>query len=461
MQSVTSSRNWSATSPATDSLHAVLRHRLGLAVALALVVLPVGSVQAQTPDTRNRALIVLDASKSMNEDAGNGGTRLDAAKQAVDALVDRLPAGAPLGLRVYGSKVSEASRAEGCRDTELTVPVGPLDKTALRGTVDALQGKGRTPIGRSLLAVPDDLGSAEGRRSVVLVTDGGDNCAPPDPCKAAARVAKRGVEMSISVVGFQVNDRVRKQLRCIADAGGGSYVDVEDADSLGDELAALLSRAFRSYEPTGTKVEGGPARTQATAVGEGLYLDAIPAGEEEQRWFSVDVPKGRRALISATAIPPRGSGGAGSFVVNLYPPGEEIASASDAFLIHGTSFDDVYGSTLSHSVRMGPDDPPGRYDFSILIAHAGGNGLDADVPVELAVQFLKPGDSVGLVRAPGALPTPTPTATAKPKATATPAVAEDSGGSGAGGWLLVGVCVLGGLAVGLLVSSLLMRRAAA
>ena len=58
---------------------------------------------------------MLDASKSMNEDAGNGGTRLDAAKQAVDTLVDRLPKGAPLGLRVYGSKVSEVSRAEGCR----------------------------------------------------------------------------------------------------------------------------------------------------------------------------------------------------------------------------------------------------------------------------------------------------------------------------------------------------------
>ena len=94
----------------------------------------------------------------------------------------------------------------------------------------------------------------------MLVTDGGDNCAPPDPCKAAEEVAKRGVEMSISVVGFQVNDRVRRQLRCIARAGGGSYVDVDDADQLGGELSALLSRAFRSYEPTGTEVEGGPRR---------------------------------------------------------------------------------------------------------------------------------------------------------------------------------------------------------
>ena len=67
----------------------------------------------------------------MNKDAGNGGTRLDAAKQAVSELVDRLPAGAPIGLRVYGSKMAETSREEACRDTELTIPVGPLDKEQL------------------------------------------------------------------------------------------------------------------------------------------------------------------------------------------------------------------------------------------------------------------------------------------------------------------------------------------
>ena len=56
--------------------------------------------------------------------------------------MDRLPKGAPLGLRVYGSKISEVSRAEGCKDTELTVPVGPLDKDALRGTVNGLDRQG-------------------------------------------------------------------------------------------------------------------------------------------------------------------------------------------------------------------------------------------------------------------------------------------------------------------------------
>ena len=435
--------------------------RLGLAVALALVFVP--AAHAQTPDTRNRALIVLDASKSMNEDAGNGGTRLDAAKQAVDSLVDRLPKGAPLGLRVYGSKISEVSRAEGCKDTELTVPVGPLDKDALRSTVNGLTGKGRTPIGASLLAVPDDLGNAEGRRSVVLVTDGGDNCAPPDPCKAAEEVAKRGVEMSISVVGFQVNERVRRQLRCIAEAGGGSYVDVGDADRLGGELSALLSRAFRAYEPTGTKVEGGLEPGKATLLGEGQYVQTIPSKDTKDRWFAIDVPAGRRAFVSLTAAPPPDSSGRGLFVSKLYPaasvPDDWIASDNQD--IHGTRFDDTNGASRSQSLRMGLGDPPGRYVLSTgIFEGAGGFGLEPDVPIEIAVQFVKPGDSVDLVSAPGKLPTPTPSATPQPKATpATSSGSEDSGALGA--WLVVLACLAGGIAVGLVASKVLLRRAAA
>ena len=103
-------------------------------------------------------LVILDGSDSMNEDAGDGGTRLDAAKAALGELIDAVPEGAQVGLRVYGNELSGVSRAEGCRDTNLVTPVGPLDRDAFRAEVEALEGKGRTPIGRSLLKAPDDLG---------------------------------------------------------------------------------------------------------------------------------------------------------------------------------------------------------------------------------------------------------------------------------------------------------------
>ena len=158
---------------------------------------------------------------------------------------------------------------------------------------------------------------------MILVSDGGDNCAPPDPCKAAAQVAKRGVDLTISVVGLQVNERVRRQLECIAKAGGGSYVDVDDAGKLGDELAAALARAFRDYEPAGTKVTGGAASQQAAALGAGLFQDAIAPGQE--RWYAVDVPEGKRLFASVTAIPAVDAGGSAEFRTELFDPPDAAA----------------------------------------------------------------------------------------------------------------------------------------
>jgi Ca-activated chloride channel family protein len=422
-----------------------------LLLVLAVALTVPAAAGAQSSDTRNRAVIVLDASKSMNEDAGNGGTRLDAAKKAFGQLVERLPAGAPIGLRVYGSKVDEASRAEGCKDTELTVPVGPLDKGKLAGTVQALQGKGRTPIGNSLLATPDDLGAAEGRRSVVLVSDGGDNCAPPNPCTAAKRIAKQGVDLSISVVGLQVNERVRKQLQCIARAGGGSYVDVQDAGKLGDELAAALARAFRSYEPTGTKVAGAStAQDKAPALGPGQFQDVMQPGDE--RFYAVDVPAGRRLFASVTAIPSKTAAGQAALDTELLgPDGDKLDTFGQ--VMYGKDAGEG-GRERSYGLRSefaGADGvPAGRYRLHVKIED---DGIDPEpVPLELGVQLLEPGEAPALVREAGRL-TPDATPTPRPAATAAPA----TGGSKTS-WAVVLIVAVAGLVLGLALATRLGRK---
>jgi len=422
-----------------------------LVLVVAAMLLVPAAARAQSSDTRNRAVIVLDASKSMNDPAGNGGSRLDAAKNAFDELLQRLPAGAPVGLRVYGSKVAEASKAQACKDTELTVPVGPLDKDKLSSTVHALQGKGRTPIGASLLATPDDLGSAQGRRTVVLVSDGGDNCAPPDPCKAAAQVAKQGVDLSISVVGLQVNERVRRQLQCIARAGGGSYVDVQDAGKLGDELAAALARAFRAYEPAGTKVTGAPDENgKAPALGPGLFQDSLQPGDS--RFYDVQVPAGKRLLASVTAIPSRQAAGQGTLDTELFAPD---GSSVDVFgsVMYGKAAGEG-GREVSQAMNSdfaGKEDvPAGRYKLRVTVKDEGLDPLP--VPVELGIQLLGPGDSPGLVRVNGKL-TPDATPTPKPAATAAPAK-EKSGTS----WAVAIVLAVVGLALGLAGATVLGRR---
>jgi Ca-activated chloride channel family protein len=410
---------------------------------------------ALAQQSSNRALIILDGSLSMNKPAGNGGTRLDAAKAAVHELLGRLPAGANLGLRVYGTRLNHTTPARECRDTQLQIPVGPLDKGSFASAVDALRAKGMTPIGNSLLAAPDDLGSAPGRRSVVLVSDGGDNCAPPDPCRAAARVAHQGIDLAISVVGLQVDPRARRQLRCIARAGGGAYVDVQDASRLGDELAAALARAFRSYEPSGTPVTGGTAQAQATPLGTGLYQDVIhPYG---QRWYSIQVPPGRRLVTSLTEIASFKAQGTAEFHARLLDPrGDVVDFQSEA--IEGRSA--VVGRTRTFSPRMdapaGARLPPGRYLLEAEIAK-GTNTIDPlDIPLEIGIQLLKPGEDPGLVRTNGGapLPAPKPTPTPRPTATAAPAA---GGGNGAGAPAVAGVGLLG-LLIGVAAVLVLGRR---
>jgi Ca-activated chloride channel family protein len=427
--------------------------RRPLAIALAALLLAPAAAGAQTNDPQNRALIVLDGSLSMNKDAGNGGTRLDAAKQAVHSLLDRLPPGSNLGLRVYGSRFNHTTRAKECSDTLLTIPVGPLDKGAMGDAVDKLDGKGMTPIGNSLLAAPGDLGSQAGRRSVVLISDGGDNCAPPDPCKAAAQVAKQGIDLSISVVGLQVDPRARKQLQCIAKAGGGSYVDVQDADKLGEELAAALARAFRTYDPSGTKVTGGTTQDQPTALGTGLYQDVItPYG---QRWYSIDVPAGRRLVTSATEITSIKAEGAAEFHVRLLDPQGQVVQL-DSELIQGR--DSVSGRAQTFSPRMeaagGGRLPAGRYLLMVEIAQGTAKIDPIDIPIELGIQLLKPGEDPGLVRTGGAIPAPKPSPTATPKATVE---ASSDGGSDTSWPLVIGVA-LAGLLLGLAAAAVLGRR---
>ena len=98
----------------------------------------VPSVDAQEPPS---LLIVMDASKSMSKPTGDGTTRLQAAKAALRTLVKDLPDGSRVGLRLYGHRVSGATRAEGCRDTELVAPVGELDRAALAATDRLLRGR--------------------------------------------------------------------------------------------------------------------------------------------------------------------------------------------------------------------------------------------------------------------------------------------------------------------------------
>lgn len=185
---------------------------------------------AAAPLPLNPTVIVLDASGSMKQEDAPG-PRIDAAKSAVRTLVDGLPDGAPVGLIVYGMSTdgSDEAKAAGCRDIKATVPLGPVDKASFGAAVDDVAASGYTPIGSSLRAAASLL-PASGERNIVVVSDGEDTCAPPEPCDVAKEVAGNG--LAIHTVGFRVSGAAKDQLTCIAQAGGGKYIDAGNAVQL-------------------------------------------------------------------------------------------------------------------------------------------------------------------------------------------------------------------------------------
>jgi len=244
-------------------------------------VLGVGSLTANADEAAEdtKILLVLDASGSMKGDDPSGSTKLKAAKKALTTAISTLPADAQVGLRVYGATYPGKDRKLSCVDTQLAHPVGPLDVAGLTTQINAVKAQGDTPIAYSLEKAVDDLGT-EGKRHIILVSDGEENC-DPDPCAVVKKLVDKDVSIQVDTVGYAVDKKARNQLQCIAEAGKGTYYDAADADILTSTLSRLSTRALRAFTVHGAPVEGTPTPDDAPLLAVGQYIDTMPVSETE------------------------------------------------------------------------------------------------------------------------------------------------------------------------------------
>lgn len=282
-------------------------------------------------ETQGRLLLLLDASGSMAEPAAGGGTKIEAAREALTEVVDRLPDDAEVGMRVFGATVFSAEDEGACTDTQNVVPVGPLDRAALTEQISAYEPYGETPIGAALRAAAADLGDT-GKRTVVLLSDGEPTCRP-DPCVVARQLRAKGVGLRVNVVGLDVDPAARRALQCIAAAGGGSYVDVRDPVALSDSLVRVSVRALREFAVQGTPVEGGPTPEAAPEVEPGQYVDRLRRGET-LRYYQVPKQPGGGLAVSVTTRPESSGSSRESMTVRLLSESEEECAEGRAFRVN-------------------------------------------------------------------------------------------------------------------------------
>ncbi|MHB9854482.1 VWA domain-containing protein [Streptomyces krungchingensis] len=271
-----------------------------LATLTAGVAFPAGAVADETAQAAPKVELVLDVSGSMRARDIDGGSRMAAAKQAFNEVLDATPEEVQLGIRTLGANYRGDDRKTGCKDTAQLYPVGTLDRTEAKTAVATLTPTGWTPIGPALLKAADDLEGGDGTRRIVLISDGEDTCQPLDPCEVAREISSKGIGLTIDTLGLVPDAKTRDQLSCIADATGGTYTSVQHKEELADRVGQLVDRAADPVV-TPVAVEGAAECAQAPALKSGLYTDR----EEftKHRWYRVEVEPGQelRASVSVAA----------------------------------------------------------------------------------------------------------------------------------------------------------------
>ncbi|MEU0395464.1 VWA domain-containing protein [Streptomyces sp. NPDC006208] len=314
-----------------------------LLAALAAGLFP-AAVAADEPAAEEtpKVELVLDVSGSMRARDIDGKSRMAAAKQAFNEVLDAVPEEVRLGIRTLGADYAGDDRKRGCKDTRQLYPVGPLDRTEAKTAVATLAPTGWTPIGPALLGAADDLEGGDATRRIVLITDGEDTCAPLDPCEVAREIAAKGIHLTIDTLGLVPDAKTRDQLRCIAEATGGTYTSVQHTDELSDRVSQLVDRAA---DPVVTPVatEGAKRCADAPQLKPGLYSDREKFGEH--RWYRVDVLPGQELRASVSVAADRAvNNDYGILLRAVTVRGREIVRGSEA----GTGRTDVISTGLRY-----------------------------------------------------------------------------------------------------------------
>ncbi len=378
-------------------LRVIIRRRsaaglLCVLAALTMSAVPPALADDAPPQEAPKVELVLDSSGSMRATDIDGRSRMSVAQQSFDEVVDALPQETQLGIRALGSRIPVAgNQALGCRDTQQISPVGPVNKVEAKTAIATLRPTGWTPIGLALRAAAHDLGTGETTRRIVLITDGEDTCGMPDPCDVARELAAQGTHLVVDTLGLTLDDKVRRQLTCIADATGGTYTAVQHQTQLTSRLNQLVSRAHDTYQRTPRQVGGSGQCSNAPVLSPGVYTDRERFAEH--RWYRVAVPPGQELRASVSVSLDRTlNPDYGVLLRAMAQDGQELVRGTDA----GSGRTDVLSTGLRWSdQRPSPspsDTAPASDTACVVVSNSfsapAGVQTNPGMPLELTIDLV-------------------------------------------------------------------------
>lgn len=185
-------------------------------------------------------LFILDFSNSMSEYL-DGVSKVDLMLDTMRNILHKINKNSLVGLRVYGHRMG-FTPFEACRASTLLVPVSRNSSISIQSSLSRTNPRGMTPITYSLKqAIKNDFIGFSGKKHIILLTDGGENC-DESPCKFVMDLIKIRKDIVIDVIAFNIdNEDDLAQLECTSLVTSGKFYSANTAAELADSLNNSLN----------------------------------------------------------------------------------------------------------------------------------------------------------------------------------------------------------------------------
>lgn len=178
-----------------------------------------------------RILFILDFSNSMTESL-EGSRKIDLMLNTMKQILPKINPNTWVGLRIYGHRMG-FTPMEACRASTLVTPIATNNSDSIGFSLSKAKPRGMTPITYSLKqAIKYDFMGFYGKKHIILLTDGGENC-DESPCTFVMNLIRVRRDVQIDVIAFNIKDTDDlEQLECTALVTSGKFYNAQTAAEL-------------------------------------------------------------------------------------------------------------------------------------------------------------------------------------------------------------------------------------
>lgn len=236
--------------------------------------------------------VILDASGSMLQRI-DGKQRIDIAKTTLKSIAELAQEQQHnLALRTFGLRSDECHH-------ELTLKIRRHLAAQAHRAIDKVTAVNlaKTPIADSLLAAGNDLASIQGKKLIVLLTDGEETC-DGDPEAVLQSLRGTGMEVKMFVVAFALQDEnLKQQFQQWAQLGGGRYYDAQNEAELQQAMHSAVSPRFEVRNEFGEAVLNETVGSAKYPLPPGNYQLLLLDTDEPPRQITVEAGTHQDVLL--------------------------------------------------------------------------------------------------------------------------------------------------------------------